>query len=97
MRRVVADDRRPFANDPPGDQPPGDIRILPGELFDHGFRGCFEEQRRSVDRVGEGAREAELAARLRRARVPEVRSAKRRALLEDVGNVGIEEQKVHGA
>jgi hypothetical protein len=29
--------------------------------------------------------------------VSEVRAAKRRALLENVGNVGIEEQKVHGA
>jgi hypothetical protein len=91
VRRFVSHDRRPYANDPPGDQAPEDVRVVLGELLDHGFRVRLEEQGGTVDRIGECAREAKLAARDRGACVTEMRSAKCRALLEDVGNVGVEQ------
>ena len=92
MRGVLAEDRGPLPNYPPGDQSTRHIRVVLGELFDHGLRGRLEEQHGAVDRVGEGAAELEFTARHGGAGMAEMGAAEGRALFEDVGDVRIKEQ-----
>ena len=93
---AFADDRGPLPDHPLRDQAADDVRIVFRELLDHALRRA---PRRTGRRRPPGRRRRRRAAarlgRWRRGRASDVRAAEFRAALEDVRDVGIEEEEVH--
>jgi hypothetical protein len=97
VRGVFADHGRPLPNYPFRDQSARDVGVGFGEAFDDGLRRGVEEERRAIDGIREGAAELEFTARDGGPGMAEMRAAERGPFVEHVGDVGIEEEKVHDA